>query len=351
MNRIVAKFFASILLIFVLGLVVPITHVSAQYLFGATPTDEHEFIGYMVIENTDGTASLCGINFVSPSVGLTAAHCTEKFKDIFANIGKFAYSYDDTAFDFVTAVNHPSYTGNMTVFNAGINDIAVVKFSNDVVLNEYAGVASPTAGCGYFIVGYGRNEDDLQYDRRIASVCIENITVDRFEVSLGESFFCQGDSGAGIYKSGTNTLVGLVSSLASTTGSCELASNFFAVRADVHEDFLTKNGYSGGSSFTPTDVNPTTPIPSTPTPSPETTPDDSPIGGTQTSQRPETDYSGIILFGVISICCCLILTAIFVVFLMMIFGGKKRRQPMAPPPQQPMQPPTYMPPVAGGVVQ
>lgn len=211
----------------------------AKALFGGEPEDGYVFLGYMIIENLDDTRNLCGMNFLTPSIMITAAHCIENgYEDLYLNTGKYTDSYESTSYELKQTQLSPDYDGMFSTADAAIDDIAIIEIENRVRLTEYAQVASPEIGCDYYITGYGTNEAGVTIDRLGGSVCISSITEDRIELAPGNTFFCTGDSGSGIYEKDTNKLVGIVSAY-SPPGECPSASSFYAARVDASLDFIS----------------------------------------------------------------------------------------------------------------
>lgn len=235
----------------------------ASVLFRAEAEDGYPFVGYVIMEMNNGDLGICGINYIGPRTGLTAAHCVENAKKVYPGIGEVSSSYVTDSLEVEDFAISPLYNGLGYIFNAGVADIAVVELAENVRISQYAEIESPNEGCGYYITGYGRNEDGFTRERKGGRVCITKIEDDRFQLTTtGPVIFCQGDSGSGIYEANTNNLVGLVSSfsLLEDDDTCEEATAFFAVRADSNEDFISE--YFVDSPVTQPIVagNPTQPI-------------------------------------------------------------------------------------------
>lgn len=286
---------------------------SDNALYGAAPESGYPFVGYIIIEKVGGSASLCGANIISPNTAITAAHCTEGATKIYVNLGEYNFRYKALSFNVVNSAESPDYVVPQFESDAGIGDVAIIQFSDDAGLDTYASIAPPQLGCNYYIVGYGRNEDEDSFSRRGARFCIESIESERFEVAKGSAFFCNGDSGSGIYEYGTNNLVGLVSSFATGIGEgCDTATRFFATRIDANLAFV--NGFEPN-------IAETVPVA---TPSVTVFPDGSSgTGSPQTSQTgANTEDSGAALLAIVSIgfLCCglsLILLAFFLIILIL----------------------------------
>lgn len=216
----------------------------ASVLFRAELEEGYPFVGYIMMELNSGGLGICGVNYIGARTALTAAHCLENTKRIYPNVGEFDSSYKTKSFAVQDFKISPFYSGLNFAFNAGKSDIAVIQLAENVQLSQFAKIATPDEGCDYYITGYGRNEDGLTRERKGGKVCITEVEDERFQLSTsGPVFFCQGDSGSGIYETNTNKLVGLVSSFAliEKDDTCEEATSFFAVRVDANEEFITRH--------------------------------------------------------------------------------------------------------------
>ena len=242
-------------------------------LLNGQPESRFPYAGYMMIDK-DQQTFLCGINYLSEDIGLTAAHCVSQYQAIFPNIGTFSEDYTSTSLGG-TAFIHPNFISADTIATAGVNDIAVIQLNSMADISEYATVASPSTGCNYYITGYGINENGLNFERRGGEVCIDQVTSERIELTrnAGFAYFCGGDSGSGVYELNTNKLVAIVSAYY-PAGDCTAATRFYATRVDANTDFLSDYLELDVTS-TPTPVVTSSSIPSnTPTPTIEIEPTD-----------------------------------------------------------------------------
>lgn len=249
MTKLAKRLIISLIVIFVifslisiaLLIVRPQEQNDADVLYGAEKENGYPYVGYLIIENTKNELNLCGVNFMSSSIGLTAAHCVDDFQKIYANSGTFTKSYQNTSYKIVDASISPLYKQPTSGQNAGISDVAVIQFAQDAVISEYPKIGTPSVGCNYYMVGYGRNEDKQQFDRRSTTVCIESLDSNRVILKKGDSFFCNGDSGSGIYEKTTNKIVAVISSYAySGDGGCVTGTSFFATRLDTNSNYLSQ---------------------------------------------------------------------------------------------------------------
>lgn len=210
----------------------------SEAVYNGKSESGYEYVGYMFVELPSGSVGLCGVSFISPTKALTAAHCLENgYSELFVNTGDYDRSYETNSYSLKSAQMSPDYDQPISNFDAGFNDIAVIELEEEVSINTFAKIAKPEAGCDYYIVGYGRNEDQEQFDRRGIDICIDKVEAQRVIINKSESFFCDGDSGTGIYKKDTNQLVAIVSTYSSDTG-CEAGDVFYGTRVDANIDFV-----------------------------------------------------------------------------------------------------------------
>jgi hypothetical protein len=216
--------------------------VSALY-YGSSTTSYPQS-GYAIMDIGGGDAGQCGVNFVSKDTAVTAAHCLDGVREVYANIGYYSDNFINTSPSVDYYKQSPNY--NLPVFerNPGKYDVGVVKLDDPVSLSEYGKIDTPEAGCNYYLVGYGRNQGIEKFARTGTDVCIKNITDYSFELDFeGNSHFCNGDSGSGIYEKGTNNIVGVVSAFYTSLGSqsCEDGIAYIVARLDYNMDFLQQH--------------------------------------------------------------------------------------------------------------
>jgi hypothetical protein len=239
--QIISKFISlfSVVLSIILISVSPVVA-----LYNAPIESRFLFAGFIVVEKTDGSYGQCGINYISKTTGITAAHCLEGVTKVYAGSGNYDDNFKNKAILSTDFSISPDYSESNFAIYPGMGDVGVVKFDQPVSISQYATVTAPEAGCGYFLIGYGQNEVDKEFERRSVDVCLKNFTDYSFELEFnGNQHFCNGDSGSGIYKSGTNELVGTVSAFYTEYGelSCVGASAYIATRLDSNISFIQKN--------------------------------------------------------------------------------------------------------------
>lgn len=233
------------------GILVMFAPLPVQAVFGGVPTTQRLYVGYMLSEFTNGKLGLCGINYISSTVGITAAHCLQNVSKNYPNAGAYTTRFKETAFSVHSTTSASTFDPYATWESVAQGDITVIKLSEAIQLPEYASITSPTAGCNYVIIGYGRDQHGERYQRKVIDTCITNISAQQFEFTFpqkGEQI-CTGDSGTGIYRAGTNSVVGLVSAFESNT-DCSAASVFYATRVDANSSLI--ENVTGESVSSPT---------------------------------------------------------------------------------------------------
>lgn len=239
--KILNKLTSLLLTIFLL-----ITNITPSLAIYYAPKEtKFLFSGFLYTELYTGEYAQCGVNFVNEYYGVTAAHCLDGVKRAFILMGeidektvkdkailieKFGMSPEYNEFDFS---NFP-----------GLGDVGYVKLSKPIKLDQYGFIDSPAQGCNYFMVGYGLNENGQTLERRSTDVCIKNITDYSFELDFkGNTHFCNGDSGSGIYKKNSSSIVGVTSAYFTeiTKKTCVGASAYIVARLDSNIDYLASN--------------------------------------------------------------------------------------------------------------
>ncbi|MBP9759282.1 trypsin-like serine protease [Candidatus Dojkabacteria bacterium] len=239
--KIINKFIS--LFLSILLLLTNIVPISAIYY--APKETKYLYSGFLYTELNTGEYAQCGVNFVDEYYGVTAAHCLDDVNRAFVisgeidektvkekaiKVSKFGMSPEYNEYDFS---NFP-----------GLGDVGYVKLEKPIKIDEYGFIESPTKGCDYFMVGYGLNENGQTLERRSTNVCIQNITDYSFELDFnGNTHFCNGDSGSGIYKKNSNSIVGVTSAYFTeiTKETCVGASAYIVARLDSNLSYLASN--------------------------------------------------------------------------------------------------------------
>ncbi len=222
----------------------------AIYFANQEPPENYPFAGFLITEvvnppNENEKYIICGVNFVSPYQVITAAHCVENTKSMVASYGNVDESVFKKLGNYRIIIPEKydprMYKKNkILIEEIGVGDLAIVNLQQPVSLKQYAQISKPTVGCDYYVVGYGKNElePEKYNERRGIPACVDKINPENLLIRFpGKGFFCYGDSGSGLYRQGTNQLVGIVSALSSNT-DCQNASLYIATRLDSNKNFL-----------------------------------------------------------------------------------------------------------------
>lgn len=265
-NRLIALLTASLLL-------VALASPAAAILNGTPDGDDHPYVGGLVtvVPTDDGPVNvlICSGAMISPTVFVTAGHCT----DVLEDEGLPAFVTFDSEFDFLAPVTMlPGTPFTHPLFDVSFPDtydVGVVELDDPVSLPRYASL--PELGyleelstrrghrdLTFTAVGYGAfgfaskgiNYEPLFDDvRRAASVQYLGIRggfADEWNLKhsgnqgKGRGSSCHGDSGGPVLSGD------VIVAITSFGIAPQCAGNGYAFRADIPEtqDFVT-GGYSG----------------------------------------------------------------------------------------------------------
>jgi V8-like Glu-specific endopeptidase len=221
---------------------------NSSALFGGKLETGYEFAGYAI--SYDGNKiTTCGVTFLNPSTVITAAHCVKEGADLYIGTGTFKPSRQENI-----AVNN--YIVNSGWSGRPENDIAVFNLSTNVNLGTYATIGTAKEGCNYEIVGYGQNETSVPGDfstklRKSIQVCIENIVGNIAYMKGLDGGICYGDSGSPVFEKSTNRIVGIVSSIVSTSNDkssyCAVSNIGALVLPKSYESFILSSQFGTAS--------------------------------------------------------------------------------------------------------
>lgn len=209
----------------------------ADAVFGgeANPFD-YPYAGYLLSYSPNGVFENCGMVMISSDIGLSAAHCMLDKDVAYVGLGNFEQS--------------PSQNVSIKTFllndewNGRTSDYDVLYFQIErpfIEEDNFATVDSPTLGCDYEILGYGRTDQEINSpldQRRSATICIDEISDTLLSIRSPDGGVCFGDSGSPIFRKDTSSVVGVTSAIDRVVASSDLDNCFVgntakAVRLDT----------------------------------------------------------------------------------------------------------------------
>lgn len=215
-----------------------------QVKFGELDGNDHPYVGLLLFDVDGQPAYRCSGTLLSPTVLLTAGHCTfgadggRVYFESDVQAGRPANNYPfsgPTSIEFAEIYTHPNYDDGAFF----LNDVGVVILSEPVYLDEYgqlpeAGVLDGLAtrrgqqDTSFTVVGYGLqsvkpvlSRDLIRYQATVQLIGIKGVGGIPEGVSFlftnnpgkgnGSGGTCFGDSGGPIFLGDSNTVVGVTS--------------------------------------------------------------------------------------------------------------------------------------------
>lgn len=205
-------------------------------IYGGKIENNYPYAGYVLDYEDFGKAHLCGGVFIEKNVVVTAGHCIQSSNGIYVGVDEFKSSPSDN-FPASSVSTNPAWSGE-----GSEGDLSVIIIGDEnYTYDEFAQVTEAEIGCVYEVVGYGQNDNSSSGSeklRKSSSLCMikkENGLL-LFEGNGGG--ICFGDSGSPVFISGTNKVVGIISSIYTQTGHDVLpcSINNTAVAVDLFEN-------------------------------------------------------------------------------------------------------------------
>lgn len=216
-------------------------------LFGGEEERGYLSAGYLISYEDASSFKTCGFSALSNNIGITAGHCVDNSSRI--EIGRGFFNLNSAAnVNVIRGVQKEGWVTN----KERVNDFAILIYNAPPgYFGDFAEIGSPSFGCDYRVVAYGRTENDvgssLERPRKSAAMCITEIRDNIFFMTAqDEAGICFGDSGSPVYVENTNIVVGVTASIVNnsrvTTGSpCDFNNVAIAVRADLNQNLVNEN--------------------------------------------------------------------------------------------------------------
>jgi len=211
-------------------------------IYGGQLESSYPYTGYMNEVTQDNKLVTCGATFLTSDVAVSAAHCIKPRSTIYLGINDFKLNATDNYLTEDSSIN-PEWLGKSS------KDISIIKTKEPILnLNVFPEIGTPSNGCHYKVVGYGLNENNsdnnklIYKPRKSSDICIIEIFNDQALFKGSNGGICYGDSGSPIFDKNTNKIVGIVSSIVSTSLDtstyCLINNSGIMVRLDSNKDFI-----------------------------------------------------------------------------------------------------------------
>jgi secreted trypsin-like serine protease len=231
---------ATLTLLLLVVIVIPVAAVQ----FGEPDGDEHPFVGLLVFDVEGVPAWRCSGTLLSPTVMLTAGHCTfgtsggRVWFDADVGAGRPGNGYPfsgGTGIEFVEIYTHPNYVDEAFY----LFDVGVAILSEPVILDEYGTLANVgllddlavrrgLQDTSFTVVGYGLQSvvptlqaDLVRYQGQVKLIDVKGVAGIPAGTSAsftnnpgkgnGSGGTCFGDSGGPIFHGSSNKIAAVTS--------------------------------------------------------------------------------------------------------------------------------------------
>lgn len=215
---------------------------NSDALIGGQLESGYSATGFLVTFLANNTVEYCGATLLDSATAITAAHCVDTPGTRFFGLGEF--TTDSSRLRRVSGVSQkPGWNRQ----DSG-EDLALITLIDTIPLTEVGKLetATPTIGCGFRVVAYGRDNPDLNTadndrERKSAEICINNFFGNVMVMYSPRGGICLGDSGSPVYLDRTNKIVGIVSAVRKQSDNspiCFVGNTAFVTRIETGIEFV-----------------------------------------------------------------------------------------------------------------
>jgi V8-like Glu-specific endopeptidase len=210
-------------------------------LYGGELELGYPFAGFLISFEPGGGSKTCGYSVLSKNLAITAAHCVDNSEQIYLGLGDFSTNTSN-----LMRVTQATQLEGWISGKERSQDFAILNFNDtQSFYSDFAEIASPTEGCNFRVVAYGRTEnpeETFTKPRKSAIVCASSIGPNTYMIKGDKSGICFGDSGSPLFYNETNKFAGVVVSIVlenpNDTDPCAIGNTAIVVRPDAYQSFV-----------------------------------------------------------------------------------------------------------------